>query len=260
MASRFSKFGPAPRKENWLPSIFGGGNSGGASGTPAPAPAPAPAPPAPSPAPAAPAPDPANPVSHLAQFEGLWQTATDANGKPIPIAADPLAQPTFQLDPAKINESIGKIDFAASIPPETLGKISAGGQEAVTAFAEALNIGLRNAVAGLTLSQGQMLNQAIAANNQRITTSLPAHIKRTQLLDSAEDDPVFKHPAVQPLVNSLKQMQLAKNPNASAAEINALVANYIRGLGAAVHETSPEVVNSRKQQAKGEQDWSSFLE
>ena len=104
-----------------------------------------------------------------------------------------------------------------------------------------------------------MLNQAIAANNQKVSAALPVHIKRTQLLSNGEEDPVLSHPSVQPLVNSLKQMAFAKNPNAEPAEINKQVAKYLRAMGSALHETSPEAVAARKTTAAQEQDWSAFL-
>jgi hypothetical protein len=206
------------------------------------------------------APAPVTPVSQLDQFAALWQNPTSADGKPQPIPADPLTQPIYSLDPAKIQESVGKIDFTAGIPPETLGKIAAGGQEAVSAFAEALNIGLRQAVAGLAVQQGTVLNQAMLANNQRLVSTLPSHINKTQLLNEGSDDPVMAHPAVQPLVNSLKQMAFAKNPSANPAEINKQVTDYLKGLSAAITETSPTAVAARTAAAAKEQDWSLFLD
>jgi hypothetical protein len=151
------------------------------------------------------------------------------------------------------------MDFTAGIPAETLAKIGAGGPEAAAAFQEALNIGIRQAVAGLSVSNGQLLNQALLENNQRITSTMPTHIKKAQLMDVG-DDPVMSHPAVAPLVTSLKQMAFAKNPNASAEEINSQVSGYLRGLGVALQDTSPEAVAAKAKATKGEQDWGLFLQ
>lgn len=232
--------------------------SGTAHNGPQPA-APAPAAPAPAPAPA-PAAEltPADPVSQLDTWKSMWETPKNEDGTPQALPADPLNQPVFNLDPKKIQAATAKLDFTAGINPDTLSKIAAGGADAVAAFQEALNHGLRTAVAGLQVSNGQLINQAILENNQRVSSAMPQQIKKAQLMD-AGDDPVLSHPAAAPLVNSLKQMALAKNPNATAAEINASVSGYLRGLGAALNETSPEVVAAKKVQAKNETDWSNFL-
>lgn len=255
MAQRFNKFTKAPVRQNWIAGLFG--NNGGDGGSAAPAPAPAPAP---SPAPA-PAPAPVDPVSQLDQFKTLWQTPTDAEGKPLPLPADPLAQPLLNLDPKVIQQSASKLDFAGAIPAELLTKIAAGGQEAAEALPQILNAAIQQAVAGITLNQGQLLNQALVANNQRVSSVLPGQIRRTQAMDfSEEEDPVLKHPQVQPLVQSLIRTAFAKDPNADPAKVRQEVAGYLRGIGAAMHETSPEVQASRKAAIKGEQDWSGFFE
>jgi len=212
---------------------------------------------APAPAPAAPATPatPAAPASPLDQYAALWQSATNADGKPIAPSADPLGQPIFNFDPTKITESASRMDFTTGIPAETIQK-ALGGDAA--AFAEALNLGIRQAVVGMTMSNGQLINQAVVANNQRVTSSLPTHIKSVQLQDQEDLNPVFAHPAAQPLVASLKKMAMAKDPTASAADINKQIAGFLTGFSQAVVENLPE---NRQQQAAvkaGETDWSTW--
>ena len=92
---------------------------------------------APAPAPAAPTipTPPAAPASPLDQYAALWQSATNADGKPIAPSADPLGQPIFNFDPTKITESASRMDFTTGIPAETIQK-ALGGDAA--AFAEAV--------------------------------------------------------------------------------------------------------------------------
>lgn len=227
----------------------------------APAPAPAPAAPAPAPvAPPAPAPAPVDPnaqaLSALDSFKSFWHNPTTADGKPAPLPADPLAQPLFNLDPAKVMESANKMDFMAGVDP---AKIQTALQGDVAAFADVINGAVRNAVAGVTINQGNTLNQALIANNQRVASTLPTHIKKVQLMDQPSDNPVFEHEAVQPLVNTLKQFALAKNPQASASEINAQISGLLAGLGKAIHETSPEAVKQQQAASSKDQDWTAFL-
>jgi hypothetical protein len=148
------------------------------------------------------------------------------------------------------------MDFTSSIAPETIAKALSGD---ANAFAAALNQAVQTAVVGMTLNQGQLINQAVTANNARITDAIPSHIKQAQLRESDNSNPVFDHPAAQPLVQSLKQMALAKDPSASAAEINKTVSDYLNGFASALVDSSPANQAAKVTAAKGETDWSSFL-
>mgnify|MGYP006348495291 FL=1 len=212
-----------------FPLSSGKPSQGGHPAAPAPAPVPAPAP---TPAPA-PAPTP-SPLDDLAK---IWDTPLTADGKPVPPPVNPLSQPLFNFDPTKINDAASKMDFTGSIPAETITK-APGGDAA--AFADALNTAVRSAVAGMTLSQGNLINQALLANNARIENALPNQINRARLLEtSPEDNPIFSHPAVAPLAQTLKQMAFSKDPNASPAEITKQVNGFLTGLAEAISSTSP---------------------
>ncbi len=242
---------------SFLTSLFnpatGTPSAGGRSApTPAPAASPAPA------IPAAPAPGTPEPsfTSELDKFKSMWQTPTTDDGKPAPTPVDPLSQPVFTLDKQKVLESASKMNFTGDINPELLQKALGGDGNALAAIIDGA---VRNAVAGVTLSQADLLNQALLTNNQRVTAALPTHINRTTLLNSQTDDPVLSHPAVQPLLTALKQTAFARNPNAKPADIEAEVHNYIRGLAAAVVDSSPEKIKQQQQKQAGEVDWMSAL-
>jgi hypothetical protein len=169
-----------------------------------------------------------------------------------------LRQPLFNVDPTRVAESANKLDFLSSVNPDLVTK-ALGGDPA--AFADVINSAVRQAVVGITVNQGQLLNSALAENNQRITSSLPNQLKQVQLNEVGSDNPVFSHPAVAPLVTALKQTAYQKNPNASVGEVNQLVNNYLSGLAVAMQDASPEAVKQKQQAAKtaGEQDWSSLF-
>lgn len=223
----------------------------------------APAATTPTTTPPTPTPEPeSKPASPLDQYASLWQTATTADGKPVAPVSDPLTQPLFNFDPAKITESANQMDFTGGINPETITKALNGD---TAAFTEALNQGIRAAVVGLTLSNGQLLNNALVSNNQRITQQLPTHIKQQKLLEpSPEDNPVFSHPAAQPLVQSLKKMALAKNPSADVNDINKQIAGFLSGFATAVTEAAAPAGPAKGSITTGaamqkETDWSTFL-
>ncbi len=196
------------------------------------------------------------PASSLDNLPNIWQTPTTPDGKPVAPTVDPLTQPVFNFDPAKITETAGTMDFMANIAPENISKALSGD---ATAFADVINAAVRNAVVGVTVNSGNLINQALVTNNQRITNSLPTAIKQTQLMDMPTENPILDHPQVQPLVTALRKLAFSNNPTASAADINKQVASYITGLGAAVAETSPAAVEARATAKSKETDWSSFL-
>lgn len=244
---------------SFLSSIFNpasGTPGNGAAPLPNPAlgatPAPQPTPnPAPAPAPVV----PPSPTSELDKFTAMWQNATTSDGKPLPPVVDPLTQPIFNFDPAKIQESASKMDFTTGIDPAVAQKALSGD---VTALSDVINSAVRAAVVGMTLSNGRLINDAVVSNNQRVANSLPTHIRQTQLLDSTLDNPVFNHPAVQPLVTAMKQTEFQKNPNKPVAEIEAQVANYFKGLAIALQATDPANVSAAAKVKSGETDWLSY--
>lgn len=235
---------------SFLSSIFGANNGIAHNGPQPPAPAAPPQPPVP-PAPPTP-PVPPAPVSPLDEFTKMWENPTTSDGKPAPLPVDPLRAPIVNFDPTKITESANKMDFAASVDPTLVTKALSGD---AAAFSDVINQAIRNAVVGMTLSNGQLLNNAINTNNERITSQLPTHIKKVQLSESTEENSVFNHPAAQPLVQSLKQLAFAKDPNASVADINAQISKYLTGFAAAVVDAQPANVQQRQQTAAAEVDW-----
>lgn len=206
---------------------------------------------------ASPAATPAPPASPLDAFTGLWQTPTTSDGKPAAPAVDPLTQPVFNLDPSKVLDSAKKIDYLAGVDPANITSALGGD---VNAFMNVINGAIANAVAGVTVSQGNTINQALVANNQRVSSVLPNHIRQAQINSITDTDPVFSHPAVQPLAQTLRQFAAAKNPNASVSEIDGQIKGYLSGLAAALTENSPQALQQRQAAAKNEQDFSAFLE
>lgn len=223
----------------------------------APAPAPINGAPVPLPGPT-PAPAPADPLAGMA---ALWQTPNGADGKPLTVVnpLDALQEAAIVADPTKVRDAIGKLDFAQGITPDAITKIQTGTPEEATAnLAALINSAVRQAVTGVTLSQSDLVNSALAKQRDAFTAALPTMLKRQQLMDQTSDDPVLAHPAVQPLITALKQTVFNKNPNANPKDVDKQVTDYLRGLSAAL-STDPE--KAKKQaNANASQDWDSWLD
>lgn len=194
--------------------------------------------------------------SPLDSLTTIWDTAMDADGKPVAAPADPTAADIFSFDPAKVNESAGKLNFTANVDPEMVTRALGGDQQA---FMDVINKATQNAFAAATLNTGKLINQGHATNNQRFSSTLPTQIRKVQLEQTETTNPILQHAAAQPMVQALKTMLFAKNPNASPADVTRQVENWMVGLGTAIADATPE--SQQKQQAAkaGEQDWSNFL-
>lgn len=202
--------------------------------------------------------EPETAASRMDKFTEMWQTRKNDKGEPVAPAADPLRQPIFNFDATKIQASADQMDFTDGVDPELVTKALGG--DAV-AFSDVINQAIRSAVVGMTLNSGNLINTALASNNERITSQLPTHIKKHQLQESSPDDnPVFNHPAAQPLVQTLKQIALAKDPNAKVSDINAQISQFLTGLSEAVLESDPARVKAKAKTTPPEQNFKIFLE
>lgn len=230
------------------------------STTPAPDAAPAPAAPAaPAPAqgniPAAPsmeasASNPAAPEPQgLDQFTDLWKPS-EQSGQNLPN------QSLLNVDPQKLMEAAGKVDFARVIPQESLQAISQGGPEAMQHFAQALNKVAQTVYAQNAMATSKIVEQALGNAKTAWTSELPGFIKSQNVSETLRtENPAFNHPAASPILGALQQQLNVKFPNASSQEIASMAKSY---LGQFAQAVSPQ---QSQQSAKPEDgvDWTKFL-
>jgi hypothetical protein len=190
------------------------------------------------------------PKAPLDAFADIWKTDAAA-GK----ANEPFS---FNVDPAKLMEAAGKIDFAKVVGPETLAKISAGGPEAAAAFADALNKVTQQSFAQSAFASSKMVEQAVAKTRESMEANLPSMIKQQQFSNSLrEDNPAFNHPAAAPVIQALEQSLQVKYPNASVNELKDMAKNYFSSLGEAFNPKVPSAAEVAK--TKNEVNWDDFL-
>ncbi len=194
--------------------------------------------------------------SSLDKLTSFWDTLKDSDGKPVAPAADPTTQSIYNFDPAKVNESARSLDFTQGLDPELVTKALGGD---VQAFLQTINHATQTAFAAATINTGKLINDGHATNNERVKSILPTQIKKVQLSQTATTNPILQHAAAQPLVEALKSMAFAKNPNANPADVTASVEALLIGLGTAAAENTPDALQKKQVAAAGEQDWSSFF-
>jgi hypothetical protein len=194
--------------------------------------------------------NPAPTATPFDQFADLWKTPeSSGDAKPTGVFGD--------VDPKKFMEAAGKIDFAKVVTPDQLQQISAGGESAMAAFAQALN-----AVAQTTYASTKIVEQAMARAKDSFLAELPQHIKQQTVKENLRaNNPVFSNPAVQPIISALEAQLTVKYPNATAGEITSMAQNYVEALGTsfAPKQTDPKSQGG-KPGAREETDWSSFLQ
>lgn len=185
----------------------------------------------------------------LDQFNDLWKA-------PEQSSQNNPNQPLLNVDPQKLMEAAGKVDFAKVIPQESLQAISQGGPEAMQHFAQALNKVAQTVYAQNAMATSKIVEQALGNAKTAWTSELPNFIKNQNVSETLRtENPAFNHPAASPILGALQQQLTVKFPNASASEIAGMAKTY---LGQFAQAVSPQ---QSQQQATPDDgvDWSKFL-
>ena len=202
--------------------------------------------------PVTPAPD-AN-KSPLDAFTDLWK----------PVETKPGDQPpgyNFNVDPSKLMEAAGKVDFSKVVTPETLQKIAAGGEAGVAASLEAMNRMSQTVYAQSALASTKIVEQALARAEEKFAAQVPGLIKSHQVSDSLRsDNPALSHPAAQPILQALQSQLTQKFPSATVAEIKEMANNYFAAFATSAVPAKVDPVAEAKAKKDAGTDWSTFLQ
>jgi hypothetical protein len=188
------------------------------------------------------------PQAPMDKFEKLWEN--DPNAKTTP-------ENLFNVDPTKLMEAAGKVDFAKVIKPETLAAIQAGGEGGVKAFAEAMNSVSQTVFAQSAMATTKIVEEAVRKSETRFAEQIPGILKKQNLSESLRNDnPVFSHPAAAPILGAIQSQLATKHPTATVEELKAMSKDF---LVAFATEVNPQK-KAEDPATKGETDWSTFLE
>jgi hypothetical protein len=190
------------------------------------------------------------PESPLANFADLWQpNKTDPN--------DPNSNPQPQeIDPAKMMEAAGKVDFTKVLSPEDLQKIQAGGEGAVQALISSLNKTAQTVFGQSTIVAAKLIDQKVATAREEFAAQIPGLVKRQNLQENFADNPAFANPALQPVVQAVTQQMQEKFPKASVKEIDGMVKEYLTG---AAQMIAPPAKVTPKSSDGDNTDWEKYL-
>lgn len=196
----------------------------------------------------APAAAPKEPDSPLDAYKELWDTAPTDPNKP---SATPAA-----LDPAKLQELVGKADFTNTVTPELMTAIEAGGEGATAAMMQVMNLVAQQSMVQSTLAGNKLLETKIKSveDNQ---AAIVAEAIRKQMLNNnlVEANPVFSNPAVKPVIEAVQAQLAEKNPNATPAELTVMAQNFVTTMSESLN---PNQQSADANVAKAD-DWSKFV-
>lgn len=189
----------------------------------------------------------------LDQFNKLWETEDKSGEQPSPGIFG-------EIDPQRFMEAAGKIDFSKVITPEQLTAISAGGEDAVKAFAAALNTVAQHTYAQSAYASTKIVEQAMARAKDSFLQELPQLIKHQTVKEKLRaENPIFSNPAVQPIISALEAQLTVKYPSASAGEITTMAKQYVEALGASFAPKQTTNTDSTKPGGREDEDWSKFF-
>ena len=166
-------------------------------------------------------------TSPLEPYTDLWkdepQNKDGGNSNtptPTPTPAQTNTDPDFSAF-AK------KVDFSRVLSqnPELVAKALGGD---TNAFGQVLNAVTQAVFATALKSTHTMMAKREKTIRDSIIGELPQHFKSLSVQNSGYKNPAFKHPAMKPLVDAAKQQFLQKFPEATTAEIDDHVENYMK--------------------------------
>ena len=195
------------------------------------------------------------PASPMGEWAELWTME-----QPKPGEADPNAPFRFNVDPAKVQQQVGRIDFTKSITPELLAKINAGGPEATAALLTAMNTIGQQVMVQSSLVNTKILESGLDASSTRMESKLPGLVRNQSISNALrEDNPLFTNPATAPMLEAISSQMAAKFPNATPAEIRENAKKYLIGFAQeaqSVYKVEPNGTPQNNKANMSEYDWS----
>lgn len=189
------------------------------------------------------------PASPLSKFEKVWEPNKDA-----PKEQSLSVQ---NVDPNKIMEAAGKIDFASLLSKEDLAKVAAGGEEAVAAMASLLNKTAQSVYGQAAFAATKIQEKTMAEAEERFLAKLPGLINQRSAQELLlQNNKQLSHPAVKPIVDMMREQLVQQYPNATAAQIAEMTQEMMKGAAQVFNPIPPADATKGKKQ---DEDWEAYV-
>lgn len=216
--------------------------------------APAVTPPVVPPVNTVPEPKPTAPTSLLDKHKQVWETP------PAP-KVDPNAPKPFldNISEEAVSKAAKTVAFTNAVTPEIREKIAKGGAEAQEAFMEALNTVAQEVYGKTALAGSAITKKALEEMRGDFLKELPKLIREHTTKGSASRlNPVFKDPALAPVVSALEQTFTVKFPEASADEIATMVQTYMDDMTTHLQNSKAKPKTRSNKNGTDDVDWEAF--
>ena len=192
--------------------------------------------------------EPGDTPSPLEKYKDLWQPSETAPGS---------GEQSQEIDPQKLMEAAGKVDFSKIADQASLEKIAGGGQEAVGALVQLLNKTAQQVYGQSTVTTAKIVEMAVGKAREDFTSQIPELLRKQGSRNKIfEDNPAFSNPAIAPLIEAQVSQLANKYPKATPAELNSMAKEYLVGMATLLNP--PKAAASSGTGEKGE-DWSSYI-
>lgn len=186
-------------------------------------------------------------------FKDLWTPPVKVEGAEEEFNPSEI----FKIDPASMQEALGKINFAEGVvTQEALEAVTAGGPGAVAALMGMLNGTGAKAMQMSTMAAAKMVENAMTKASGAMDKKISSGVKLNQVSSAMQElNPALSHPAAAPMVNALKQQFTAKHPTATPTEITTMISSYLDNFAGIAAGKKDEPVST----APAGTDWAAYF-
>lgn len=197
--------------------------------------------------------DPAVAVDPMEKFKDLWTPPAKVEGAEEPFNPSAI----FNMDPESIQKAVGGINFAEGITGDQLAAISGGGDDAVKVFAQILNQSSAKAMSLSTTAAAKMIEQAMTKATGAMNGQIDKQVKLNAVNSQMQElNPALSSPAAAPMVKALTSQFTNQFPMSSAAEVSAMVKEYMVNFADLAAGKKEPVVDSVE---AGKIDWDKYM-
>lgn len=193
--------------------------------------------------------------SQLDSFKDLFKLPTDDKGNVV-SSSNPLAEPLFAIDPAKVKEAASKMNFASGVDPATAQKALQGD---VQSFMDVINSVAQAGFAAAFQANAGITETAFNKNNARFESALPDRIRATQIKQTAIKHPALNHPAATVMIDSLKSTIAQTNPTLSPERVADMAENYVIAMAGDINNVNSQQQQQNQRNSTMEVDWAELL-
>lgn len=189
--------------------------------------------------------------------QGLDQFSALATAELKPVETfDPSK--LFNVDPAKMNEEVGKMNFLeGAITQEQLAKIQEGGEGSMAAMLQVMNQVARQAFARSAALSTAVTSNALSQSLPHVETMMGQTLEQARLQDAVEAvNPALAHPVGKMFLKETMPRLRQQYPKATNIELANHANELFKQFASAINPAAP----TKAEEAKAaEVDWNDWL-